>query len=269
MKRIELIGAQGTGKTTLLQSIATMRNNKDNWVLPEEARLQIAKSLIRLKNNKKRHSKLFNIILKTNINNKINNRVANKILGWWKDEVYSSTLREYEGLLKIHVDEIINGPIWHDMLSIKKITLLNMYLNMVYVDAAIFDYFNYKKLVVLDDGIIHNNFGITESERYQYVLDNYPKYKNKINPAGVIYCKLNAEKTFLRSKNRISKIGTIESRALSDNELMTFCENRVLYSAKQAEIMNSQKIPVFEVNMESINFQTKKNILHFIRHFDK
>lgn len=47
MKRIEIVGAAGAGKSTLYNALVNKRNSVQHWLTPTEARAEIAKSIIK------------------------------------------------------------------------------------------------------------------------------------------------------------------------------------------------------------------------------
>jgi len=263
MKRIEFIGASGVGKTTLFNTVLANRTIIDNWITPEEARVKIVKSLSERILIDKRSIKI--VCIKANIFKKKHASWATGILQKYENKVFKFCLSDYNCL----VDFLFTGLNNNIQLEpIRKAKFIEFYYKILVRDIGLLDYFNVNDTIVYHDGIIHNNSGIQNYSDYNEKVCKKPKVSNKINPIGVIYCKLSLDDNFNRRKHRIANSknkGTIVERNLNDKELYDLCERSLASTERKANVMKSAGIPVLVIDT-SLNTQENVNqIFRFIR----
>lgn len=143
MKRIELIGAAGVGKSSLLQFLIKIRKTKNLWHTSQEARSEILKSPHIY--NKAHFGYLNKIGLSLPV---IKNTIKNEI---FKDE-YKNALWSYNNEWKDFIHTCINKKIFSAYDSVR-ILYRYQWLLMKLEEAALFKKYQSEKYVILDESV--------------------------------------------------------------------------------------------------------------------
>lgn len=260
MRKIEFLGASGVGKTYIFNRLIESRSTiNDNWVTPGEVKIKIAKSI---------GNGCFPLNRRTamryNLFKNKHSEWAEDILRKYYVEAFDKCLSTYQGLVEL----LINGLTRITYInSFDKIKICDFYISCI-KRIAVLDYFNVSDLVVFDDGIIHNNFGIIDFLSYKNIACPTLDIKSKINPVAVVFCKLSLEDNLIRRKKRIAENnGTFLEKKLNDSQLRLLCEKSLEDSQNKVEIMKTMGVPVLEVDMTRNQNENIIDILRFIKNF--
>lgn len=262
MRKIEFIGASGTGKSTLFEEVLKNRGEEDTWITPTEGRIQIVKKM----SSGQYHSPLYKIMLtviKLNLFKKNHSAIATFLLKKSKKERLALQLQEYDPLIKIFLQGMMMDL---HMESYRKGQFIRFYLNLIETDLLLLEDIVPEQLIVYDDGIIHNTEGITNEKFFNEMVQSNSKILEKILPDGVVFCELSEIENYKRRKSRIVQgKGTMIENNLSDQQLKDLCHTSMEESKETIAILEAFSIPVLRINMDD-DFEKNIDIVNeFIR----
>ena len=263
MNRIEFIGASGVGKTTLFNMILAKRIENDRWLTPEEARVRIIRSMNPGSIKISRQSiKAFLLNKKIFTSKHINWSIS--ILKKYEEEIFDSCLSDYNPLIDLLISDLANDA---QLEAKMKTRIIQYYMGILMWDVVILDFFNINDVIIYHDGIIHNNKGTCNYKYYLEKVCSKPSIRKRINPVGIVYCKISLDDNFNNRKQRIAEgKGTFIERALNDKELLCSCRQELILAESQANVMEKVGIPSIKVDMSLNNSKNAKQILQFINY---
>lgn len=246
MKRIEFIGGPAVGKTTVFNEITKIKKLKDQWMTYKEARIHLAKKV-----NIKNHTtiKFAQTILKMRAFEKVHSKFASFILNKFNENIFDEISNNYEDVSMVFLEELYNNG---SISSIQKMRLTSYYYNLLLNGVIIFDYFKLDKLVIYEEGIIHNSSAFRDDKKASIVLKNHKNLGTSAIPIGIVHCYMDEEEYFKRRKDRISQgKGIFLDRTLSDNDLKELCQRSLKSAKEKIEVLKNYNVQVLELDMEN------------------
>jgi hypothetical protein len=257
MKRIEMVGASGVGKTTLYKKFDQLPADSRSFLTLKDVykiaalnadisifqpNLFFYQKLLRYGLLKSKDLGLSNVILKSktkndNDRNKYNDfRVSFDIL--------------YHSLKDSDNPFFVRKRIMKFLDTIDRHLLLEKY-------------FSGDDVVIVEEGMLHYHPGISEYGFKSYRIDqlrNDPAF----NPAGIIHCVQSAEVIFnqaLKRKKQGKK--TFSHGSLNNEELMVFVEKSIAAVDKKVKGKIKLGIPILRINTGETADQLIKKINEF------
>ena len=262
MRKITFIGASGVGKSTLYKSLVKARTDKDLWSTPDEERLKLAK-LIKSDFPKPNYKTLMVFLLKMGVFKNSRKNIVSELLWKKEKEAFLKGFGPYEGLLEImlrYYDEAAPGN------ASKKIRMLSLYLDILIKDVILLEQNGCKKMVVYDDGIFHNNYGLVMPNSLKEAMSKYPEMATVVNPAAIVHCNISLEENMARRQHRIEKgRGTFMEVGLDQQALLDLSRDSLKAAAEKVQQFREVGIPILELNMSDDLKVNVEKMLHFIR----
>ena len=253
MKRIEIIGGSGVGKTTLLKEIVKLKKAQDCWMTVEEVKLHLAKTV---KPKRKLH-RLFQLFLKISSINILQSPMMRRILNSYAADVLASMQGYYSDVADLILEVLYKND---NINPLKKMVSAYNYYTILFHGIMLFDYFKVDSLVVFDEGIIKNSSVFSDEERVKFLFDNHRKLETSLMPVGIVYCYLDRIKYLERRKNRIR-----EGKApffdinLKFKELEGSCFGTLKVTEDKIKMLKNYNIKILELNMEApVSVNAKK-----------
>lgn len=247
MKRIEFVGASGIGKSALLHEVVKHKTGSDSWITFEEARVYLAKT-IAVDKVSLRMSQLY---LQSNLTRpkKLREYLVAKILDRNSRDIFDATHGKYLDLADAFLEPLHK---YNAINSMRKMSLTAFYYQHTLLDTILLDYYKLNKVVVDDEGIIHNTLGFTDEERFRVVYENHANSETSVIPIAVVFCNLGEISYMQRRKNKILQgRGTVLERTFNDDELQKSCRRFMQSAAAKINVLKKFGIPVLEINMEN------------------
>ncbi|MEZ5335835.1 MAG: hypothetical protein R2741_11675 [Methanolobus sp.] len=249
IQRIDFIGPSAAGKTTLLKQMLLEKKDSRKWVTPQEARIEIAKQQKYTLIKDSFPSFIFsNIYFLGKKNPHFLEAALEKLLTDKYAKEFANHASDYNCLFEMLLDS------WYVQKKYRrpydKIRFIRFYESILFKDVALLDNFEYKGVVICDDGIVHNNTGMDSSDAHQKLLCLSPEERKKIIPDGVIYCKVPLEENIVRRKRRIASGNmTMHEQNISDDELMQLSKKALENVACKVKLLQDLDVPLLEIDM--------------------
>lgn len=248
MRRIEFLGVEGIGKTTLYKELVRCRSKRDKWMTTEEARLKIASEY--LKNNPtsfKNH--IMGALLKFNKSKWIQSNICDSVLSI-PQEINFLT---HNGLYRDFLSNILKFYSTNDYppeLTIIRIARLYQAINkLTYLENFVSE----KVFLSESDNISMGGLFLWKG---QNELINEFFYTMPL-PIGLIYCYLDQEEAIKRIIERKNKrIITIEHRdpenynlILDNDRLREIIQNQSNIASIGVNILRNRGVKILKINM--------------------
>jgi GTPase SAR1 family protein len=260
--KIEFIGASGVGKSTLFNEVAENKPDTAIWLTPLEARITLAKKK-RVRQCKRGSHAILLAFLKLRIFKGKHAFLSYRVL---RDDVRKQiydTLDSYNDVIDIVLQAIATDQ---TIEPYRKAVFIEFYTNLIIQDVILLEKLSGNPIIVYDDGIIHNSFGLTDEIKFRELSNKNPSLIKRLLPQGAVFCELSLEDNLYRRKRRIAEgKGTILENQLTDEELIDICKESIQASEKVIDIFERHSIPVLKLNM---NDSSKKNIQLFNQFID-
>ena len=270
MKRIELFGVEGIGKTTFYNELVSQRIKKDTWMTTEEARAKLAyKHLI--ENKKAFKYYLAAISLKFNINKWMRSHICDDVLFSLQEKNLMDKNESYQNFLQVILKYGNTSEYSPQIRLIRVARLYHITLKLVYLD-------NYESSdVFLSEG---DNFSIHglllphwQNEIYEEMIKEI--FINMPVPAGLVYCYLDLEETIRRIMNRKKNgIITLAHRDPDDydaivdnNHLIQIIQNQSDMAAMGVDILRKRGVKILEMDMGDTLKNNLERTLSFLDGF--
>ena len=262
MRRIEFIGASGTGKSTFFQELMKQRGREDNWITPPEGRIQVAKTLSFRQRNSSRYV-LMLATMKLNMLKKSQSNIATLLLKKIHKESFAQKISEYDPIIEVFLQGIMSNT---NMESYRKGQFVEFFINLIITDLLMLEPLDKEQVVVFDDGMIHNLEGLTNEKYFNEMIRRNPDILKLCFPDAIIFLELNEEDVFNRRKKRIaSGQATMLENNMDDQQLRQVCKESIEESKQLIFLLESYHIPILTIDMDEEKNANLKKVLHFIR----
>lgn len=253
MKRIEFLGVEGIGKTTLFNELLRQRKKKDLWMTTEEARIDCARNHL-IENDRTVHQKIIEIFLKFNINKWFQYHLCNDVLQPLEQNCLLKPNESYQKFW-IHLVKYYDLSEKMPQLGLNRITgLFYLTYKLVYLD----NYESQRIFLSENDSISMGGLLLPywkKSHNEQMIKEFY---FHMPSPVGLIFCYLDHAETLKRIRNRQNDgIISFSHRDPDDNTLIVDNNHLSKIIQIQAEIasigvdiLRERGVKVLELNME-------------------
>jgi hypothetical protein len=244
MKIIEFIGPQAIGKSTTFKAFMKM-NIKNKFITEQQAYQDILnfrrKDLTLMK-------KLFYIILKFSLYKKLKNIGFSYLINSIKDNVY----KQYNDLYEPIINSFFEGfNKMNDIPARFKIRFTTYYYKLIQTHILL-KHTPINKIVVLEEGIIHNNFGIMN-------ISDLSQIKH-LMPELLICLKLEDQLYLKRRFNRDEKENN--NRKFSHSDLTKKYMEYINKNDKKIEFFIENNIPCLVLNADD---KPKDNAIRILK----
>ncbi len=265
MRRIEIIGASGVGKTTLYREMVKIKDAKDDWVSLEEAKLElintVAPALVPI-------DRMLQAILKLKIFPQYHGFMIGRILGQYDSQVFDAVHKNYDIIADAGLSSMQHNK---EESSMKRLALASYLYKILIKDIMPFAYFRNNALILYDDGIIHNLSVFSDEVASVKIYDHSLQNETGIVPVGVIYCYTSLQENLRRRNIRISQNkGTVIERSLEDGILKDQCIESLRSASCKAQILQSYGVEVKKIDTSESLRKNAEMATTFIRdlHFN-
>lgn len=245
MNWIELMGLSGVGKTTFLKSLIKYEGHDRNWVIQNEALIDLAKK----KPGRNYTHILFKIYLKQNLVESSKLDIAKMLIDGKKDYLEEATI------FQSYFDSYLDYYFKQQVGSSEKAYRISLYKSIV-ENLCIWKQAGYSKTVVMDEGLLNHHPN----------LFDHDWSNTQIAPNGLVFCHLDADEIFRRIKKREQTRGRPSPlhRQMTEEKLKKDIEAKLDRFNKKRSKLISQGIPYIDVDLKQINDTTLKRSSEFI-----
>lgn len=245
MKWIEVIGPSGVGKTTFVRSLAKFSGQERDWVVLNEALIDLA----RTSPNRNFVHFILKIYLNQNLTQNSKRDLAEILLEKKKAYLEKSNLFSayFDSYLKYYYRNVDS--------SSEKVYRISLYKSIV-ENLCAFIQAGYSKPVVLDEGLINH---------HPNLLDHNWE-ETKILPSGLVFCHLNSDEIFERVKKREQKRGRPSPlhREMDNNMLRKDIATKIENLKEKRKKLISQGIPYIDINLKDMDTSKLNTASEFI-----
>ncbi|MGF1669237.1 MAG: hypothetical protein ACFCU6_02220 [Balneolaceae bacterium] len=264
MKRIELLGPSGTGKTTLFLQICEFAQENRPFLTVREAFVKAA-----LKENIT-ISKPWLLLLQ-------------KIMkyGFFKSKVYGISKHIFQKYYSrqndthdLHQNYYVSFNILYqvykkDLNPSHVMKRLKIFMSKVEEIDFLERNLPNNQMVLFDEGVLHHHFGVTT-----YGFDTFTEQElnsdKVLQPGGIIYCELSEEGIFQRAMQRkLNGVKTYSQGHLEGEDLRERIRITIKSNEQKIASFKKRNIPVLHINTEKpIEYNISK-IVRFTRNLNK
>ena len=277
MDRIEFIGAQGAGKSTVFRHLLRQRAPRDRWLTPGEARIRVAQRLRRrdLASPWRRGVRLAS---RRNLLPLKREAVAGWLLRSSAPAVFDALPPWARALMDLQLAQLAGGErpasaagSLHEpevpwiatrdgLLKAKAIS----YSLEALLGMATLEFFRLDAPVVYDDGgLLANQLGLSAAALEELTQGDR---RHPLLPRGLVHCRLTADELIRRRKERIARgQGQFTERTLADDALRASCRSMSRQVEHKAEILRAFGVPVLALAMADDPEENARQALAFIR----
>lgn len=260
MKRIELIGASGSGKTTaynsLLKTHSCFFKNKD-FFTAAQARNMVLGGLTDTFSKNKGFQKIFRQWI--HYDNLITRRILRVLSKKNKEEFSSSYSDRYQDFIMFCLTNIVNDK----KPAIIKMTAIKILFEYLY-NVSIFEAANCNIKVLLDGGLGHkvNEVMLLNDS----AIELAPVFFRLMpSPSLVIHLDYDSRLVMSQVKNRKHQIAFSHILAKSDHELEENIRHEILLARIGAEVLSRKGVPVITIRDQETLLQKKNQIISKIK----
>lgn len=256
MKRIDLLGASGAGKSTTFHMIVGTSGRKQCWLTPKEAKAAVARQ--HMKQERMSAKNLMAILLLgLPLFNPINTQVSNYLLNAHSTQLLWDNAQIHNSFLEI----VLKGASCEERDSLHRLLGINWFVP-VYRDVLLMENSSIEQRVVFDESLSQKVYGITNWKKGAYEEITAAYFNNMPLPAGLVHLKLDCATAFDRLKER-QKL-TTGQRNLTQEELIDVINAQIEIASIGASIIKSRGVKVLELESESSIAQKSASINGFI-----
>lgn len=258
MRRIEFTGGSAIGKSTVLKAAAEMRKSGDKWLTAQEARIIAAKSM----QAKSSVHRLIQIWLKLNLVKKGQVTVASSLLKDFHNAISNHSQDKYCDLTALFFDQLLAQE---NLTPVQKLRRAEYYCDMLLNGVMLFDYLQFEKFIVYEEGIVHS---FRRGEKSAQFIEENLRNDTDVLPTGVVYCYLDEDKYIQRVQERAKNGQDIFSVGkLSSASLIDVCHKALECEAEIVSVMKNLNIPVLQIDTADPVKENAELVYHFIKKF--
>ena len=277
MDRIEFIGAQGAGKSTVFRHLLRQRAPRDRWLTPGEARIRVAQRL-RRRDLASPWRRGVCLALRWNLLPLKREAVAGWLLRSSAPAVFDALPPWARALMDLQLAQLAGGErpasaagSLHEpevpwiatrdgLLKAKAIS----YSLEALLGMATLEFFRLDAPVVYDDGgLLANQLGLSAAALEELTQGDR---RHPLLPRGLVHCRLTADELIRRRKERIARgQGQFTERTLADDALRASCRSMSRQVEHKAEILRTFGVPVLALAMADDPETNARQARAFIR----
>ena len=277
MDRIEFIGAQGAGKSTVFRHLLRQRAPRDRWLTPGEARIRVAQRL-RRRDLASPWRRGVCLALRWNLLPLKREAVAGWLLRSSAPAVFDALPPWARALMDLQLAQLAGGErpasaagSLHEpevpwiatrdgLLKAKAIS----YSLEALLGMATLEFFRLDAPVVYDDGgLLANQLGLSAAALEELTQGDR---RHPLLPRGLVHCRLTADELIRRRKERIARgQGQFTERTLADDALRASCRSMSRQVEHKAEILRAFGVPVLALAMADDPETNARQARAFIR----
>lgn len=259
MKRIELTGPSGVGKTTLYNQIFSTSLSQRSYLTHWEAYVQAAQNeKIELNNIK---LKLMQIALKSGLFKKKERGISKRIIYKIANDKGVNDTHQFENFsvsFNIQYQAYLKRE--DPLYVFKRISSLfkniEEYMVLEY-------YFPNDQRILFDEGMLHTHGGISKYGFSKFTTAELNKDK-LLNPSGIISCEQSADVIYEQALDRMNKgVYTFSHSSLNNKELKQWIDKNVKYHSYKIASLKKYGIPVLHLNTGDTKESNIKKINQF------
>jgi len=260
MKRIELIGPSGVGKSTLYNQICSVPVSERPFVSQREAFVNAAlKENITIADFR---LYLLQKILKSGLLKPKEFGIAKTIIHSINDKeaiAKRSDYNEFKVSFQMYVALVRVGNPYVSHQRIKNfMSRLESFLFLEH-------YYPCNELILFDEGPLHHHCGFTKYGSDTFTAEELNNDRI-MNPEGLIYCEGTAERIFRQALKRKNEgIKTFNHGSLSNDELKKSIERSINYNENKVDSFRQRNIPVLRIDTGEPSALNVKKIIEFSR----
>lgn len=261
MNRIDFLGAPGVGKTTLYDELVRQRTRIDRWLIPVEAKVEIAKKKCLVENFGKKEL-LFSFFLKTGLFQQFHPSFTNLLLSKYQKETIWNQKDKYADFIEI----ALKGAAIPEKIPLRRLLGLTWFYSIVN-DVIFLEHADVNNIVVFDESLSHKVYSIIESQEgcYENLTEEYFQYMPP--PNVLIFCKANPKKIQHRIKQRENTNGKLipGHRDLDVFSLFERIKIQCHVAEIGASVLRDRGVKVIEVDMEYTLDHNVHKVINLLR----
>ncbi|MBS4033662.1 MAG: deoxynucleoside kinase [Ignavibacterium sp.] len=242
MKRIDIIGAPGVGKSTLVNLLLEKRKNTSVWLTVDEAKTLIAKEEI--KNNYSIIKRLLGLLILNIINKK---KLRECFRDMVNETVEKKAFQEKLELWEPFIEFCVNCVGDHNKDAYYRLLLANSFLHII-KDVALIERSKIKTKVVFDYSLSQNVTGLI-SWNYEVGSKLSKEYFELMpRPDALIYIEATPEIIVDRIIQRSSEIIITQHRELSSKEILQRTKITISNISSGVRVLQDKGIPILTID---------------------
>ena len=245
MNWIELMGLSGVGKTTFLKAVIEYEGSGRNWVIQNEAFIDIAKN----KSGKNYVQTILRLYLRQNLLHSSKVDLARILIN--NKRAYLKEAALFRPYLDSYLEYYYNQPVS----PTEKAYRISLYRTIV-ENLCIWKEARFPKTVIMDEGLLNHHPNLFEVDFK----------KTRISPSGLVFCHLDAKEIFRRIKKREEQRGRPSPlhRNMSEAKLQKDIQIKLKrFGEKRAKLI-SEGIPYIDIDLDKLNPSTLKMASQFM-----
>ena len=260
MKRIELIGPAGVGKSTLYNSLLKIRKSSSQWLTTKEANFNIVSHL--LSSRKKMSSLLYKPQLHVPL---ITGFINRSIL---KNE-YKVAIYERDKEWREFIYSVLQFKLEDESESVKILYRYNWLLSRL-EEAALLEKYFPDNVVIIDESICQKIWPLILPLPSNSINEaGNSLYRICPTPNGIIHITCSPDVIFSRLKNREANKDhwMIGFKGLSDKSLYEQIEKSIQLTEICSKVMRERGVSILEIDAELNKDEQVKKVNSFIHSF--
>ena len=277
MDRIEFIGAQGAGKSTVFRHLLRQRAPRDRWLTPGEARIRVAQRL-RRRDLASPWRRGVCLALRWNLLPLKREAVAGWLLRSSAPAVFDALPPWARALMDLQLAQLAGGerpasaagslhepevPWIATRDGLTRAKAISYSLEALQ-EMATLEFFHLAAPVVYaDGGLMVNQLGLSAAALAELTQG---ERRHPVLPRGIVHCRLAEDELFRRRRERIARgHGHFTERGLDDDALRASCNGGGFMEDAGAEILRAFGVPVLALAMADDPEENARQALAFIR----
>ena len=251
MMHVELLGASGVGKSTLVQQMVGHKAVPQGWVDRSTARLALARDVTRNSSGLLQYLQRASLLMpswpsKARYTERIRSRVASRVLQEYEALAEKTIVPQYEVLFELMFRRLQKPDAAPRHIAARYVEFLHRILLQ---DYALPELLRCPYHIIHDEGVLHNAGGLLCVGEVDDATQELSRLLKKKCFAGVILCSLPVGEIVRRQESR--SVGAVSYLGIeySGKSLVGRTERGICSSAEKARLLSGMGIPLLEIDM--------------------